>query len=136
MEIAEALDFLRANHRSVLIARRQDGEPQPSPVVHGVDAEGRIVVSSREPAYKVRNLRRDPRATVCAFTDKFFGEWVVVEGRAEIVSLPEAMEQLVDLYRQVAGEHPDWDDYRQAMARDQRVIIAITPTGAGPDRAG
>lgn len=136
MEIAEALDFLRANHRSVLIARRRDGEPQPSPVVHGVDPDGRIVVSSREPAYKVRNLRRDPRATVCAFTDKFFGEWVVVEGRAEIVSLPEAMEPLVDLYRQVAGEHPDWDDYREAMMREQRVIIAITPTVAGPNRAG
>lgn len=136
MEIAEALDFLRANHRSVLIARRHDGEPQPSPVVHGVDAEGRIVVSSREPAYKVRNLRRDPRTTVCCFTDRFFGEWVVVDGRAEIVSLPEAMEPLVDLYRQVAGEHPDWDDYREAMVREQRVIIAITPAAAGPNRAG
>lgn len=136
MEIAEALDFLRANHRSVLIARRQDGEPQPSPVVHGVDSQGRIVVSSREPAYKVRNLRRDPRATICAFSDNFFGKWVVVEGRVEIVSLPDAMDPLVDLYRQVAGEHPDWDDYREAMVRERRVIIAITPTAAGPDRAG
>lgn len=136
MEITEALDFLRANHRSVLVARRRDGEPQPSPVVHGVDSENRIVVSSREPAYKVRNLRRDPRVTVCAFTDKFFGQWVVVDGRAEIVSLPEAMEPLVDLYRQVAGEHPDWDDYREAMVREQRVIIAITATAAGPNRAG
>ena len=136
MEITEALDFLRANHRSVLIARRGDGDPQPSPVVHGVDPGGRIVVSSREPAYKVRNLRRDPRATVCAFTDNFFGQWVVVDGRAEIVSLPEAMEPLVELYREDAGEPPDWDDYREAMVREQRVIIAITPTAAGPNRAG
>jgi len=136
MELNEALEFLRANHRSVLIARRSDGEPQPSPVVHGVDAAGTIVVSSREPAYKVRNLRRDPRVTLCAFTDNFFGKWVSVEGGAAIVSLPEAMEPLEDLYRQVAGEHPDWDDYRKAMAREQRVIIAITPTAAGPDRSG
>jgi PPOX class probable F420-dependent enzyme len=136
MDLQDALEFLRANHRSVLIARRPDGEPQPSPVVHGVDAEGRVVVSSREPAYKVRNLRRDPRVTLCAFTDNFFGKWVVVEGRAEIVSLPEAMEPLVDLYRSVAGEHPDWDDYREAMTREKRVIIAITPVSAGPDRAG
>jgi PPOX class probable F420-dependent enzyme len=136
MDLNDALDFLRAHHRSVLIARRPDGEPQPSPVVHGVDAGGRLVVSSREPAYKVRNLRRDPRVTLCAFTDDFFGKWVVVEGRADIVSLPEAMEPLVDLYRQVAGEHPDWDEYREAMVRDRRVIIAINPMSAGPDRSG
>lgn len=136
MDLHHALDFLRSNHRSVLIARRSDGQPQPSPVVHGVDDQDRIVVSSREPAFKVRNLRRDPRATLCAFTDNFFGKWVVVEGRAEIVSLPEAMEQLVALYRSISGEHPDWDEYREAMVRDKRVIIAVTPTSAGPDRAG
>lgn len=136
MDLNDALDFLRSNHRSVLIARRSDGQPQPSPVVHGVDDHDRIVVSSREPAFKVRNLRRDPRATICAFTDNFFGKWVVVEGRAEIVSLPDAMEPLVALYRSISGEHPDWDEYREAMVRDKRVIIAVTPTSAGPDRAG
>lgn len=136
MDIQEALDFLRSNHRSVLIARRSGGEPQPSPVVHGVDDQGRVAVSSRETAFKVRNIRRDPRVTLCAFTDNFFGKWVVVEGRAEIISLPDAMEKLVELYRSIAGEHPDWDDYRAAMAREKRVIIAITPTSAGPDSAG
>ena len=136
MDLQDALEFLRSNHRSILIARRPDGEPQPSPVVHGVDEAGKVVVSSREPAYKVRNLRRDPRVTLCAFTDNFFGKWVTVEGRADIVSLPQAMEPLVDLYRSVAGEHPDWDDYREAMVREERVIISITPVSAGPDRAG
>jgi PPOX class probable F420-dependent enzyme len=136
MDIADALDFMRANHRSVLITRRSDGEPAPTPVVHGVDAQGRVAISSREPAYKVRNLRRDPRAVVCAFTDGFFGKWVSVSGTAEIISLPEAMEPLVSLYRQVAGEHPDWDDYRAAMERERRVVIAVTPTSAGPDRQG
>ena len=136
MDLQDALGFLRSNHRSVLIARRRDGEPQPSPVVHGVDAQGRVVISSRETAYKVRNIRRDPRVMLCAFTDDFFGKWVALEGRAEIVSLPDAMEPLVDLYRSVAGEHPDWDDYREAMVRDKRVIIAVTPVSAGPDRAG
>ena len=134
MELKEALDFLRQNHRSVLITHRSTGELAPSPINHGVDSAGRVVISSREPAYKVRNLRRDPRATLCAFTDNFYGPWVTVTGRAEIISLPEAMEPLVDLYRQVQGEHPDWDDYRAAMIRDQRVIIAITPESAGPDR--
>ncbi len=136
MDIDAALDFLRTNHCSVLITRKRDGDPQPSPVNHGVDPSGRVVISSREPAYKVRNLRRDPRVTLCGFTNNFYGQWVTVEGTAEIISLPDAMEPLVDLYRQIQGEHPDWDDYRAAMVRDQRVIIAITPATAGPDRAG
>ncbi len=134
MEISDALDFLRSNHKSVLIAYKQDGNLQPSPVNHGVDGSGRVVISSREPAFKVRNLRRTPRATLCAFTDNFYGPWVAVDGTVEIISLPDAMEPLVDLYRQIQGEHPDWEDYRAAMVRDERLIIAITPTVAGPDR--
>ena len=134
MEIKEALDFLGANHKSVLITFKQDGAIQPSPVNHGVDGSGRVVISSREPAFKVRNLRRNPRATLCAFTDNFYGPWVSIDGTVEIVSLPDAMEPLVDLYRQIQGEHPDWDDYRAAMVRDKRLIIAITPTSAGPDQ--
>jgi PPOX class probable F420-dependent enzyme len=132
MDIDAALAYLREHHHSVLITRRRDGEPNPSPVVHGVDGAGRVVVSSRSPAYKVRNLRADPRAVLCAFSDGFFGPWVRVSGRAEIIPLPDAMPGLEDLYRQIGGEHPDWDDYRAAMERDQRVIIAITPESAGP----
>ena len=106
MDLHEALDFLRANHRSVLVTRKQNGDPQMSPVVHGVDGEGRIAISTREPAYKVRNLRRDPRASLLGLNDGFFGRWVQVDGTVELISLPEAMEPLVDLYRQIAGEHP------------------------------
>lgn len=134
MDLGQALDYLRQNHRSVIITRRRDGEPNPSPVAHGVDDSGRIVISSREPAYKVRNLKADPRAVLCAFQDQFFGPWVRVSGRAEIIPLPAAMDGLIALYRQIAGEHPDWDDYRAAMERDRRVLIAITPESAGPDR--
>ena len=136
MDIEEARTYLAANHHSVLVARKPDGSPQPSPVVHGVDDAGRIVISSREPAYKVRNLRRDPRVTLCAFSDGFFGRWVVADGTATIVSLPEAMDGLVDLYRQVGGEHPDWDEYRAAMVREQRVVIRIDIERAGPDVSG
>jgi PPOX class probable F420-dependent enzyme len=134
MEIDAALAFLREHHHSVLITRRRDGEPNPSPVVHAVDGAGRVVISSRQPAYKVRNLRADPRAVLCGLRDEFFGSWVRVTGRAEIIPLPQAMAGLEDLYRQVAGEHPDWDDFRAAMEREQRVLIAITPESAGPDR--
>jgi PPOX class probable F420-dependent enzyme len=136
MDIDDALRFLRTNHRSVLVTRKHNGDPQLSPVNHGVDDQGRVCISSREPAYKVRNLRRDPRAALLGLNDGFYGEWVQIDGNAELISLPDAMEPLVELYRQIQGEHPDWDDYRAAMVRDQRLIIAITPATAGPNRAG
>lgn len=127
---------MRRNHHAVLATARRDGSPQMSPVAAGVDDAGRIVVSSRETAYKVRNLRRDPRAWLCVFSGAFFGPWVQVEGNAQIVSLPEAMEPLVGYYRGISGEHPDWDDYRAAMRREQRCLIRVDLTRAGPDRAG
>jgi PPOX class probable F420-dependent enzyme len=95
-----------------------------------------VVVSTRETAWKVRHLRALPYAAICAFTDGFFGEWLQVEGPVEIVSLPEAMEPLVDYYRSISGEHPDWDDYRAAMERDQRVILRMTVERAGPNVSG
>jgi len=136
MDIPQALDFLRANHHAVLATTRRDSSPQLSPVGVGVDADGLIVISSRETAVKTRNLRRDPRAYVCVFTDRFFGPWVQIGGTAEVVSLPDAMEGLVGYYRSVAGEHPDWDDYRRAMTAERRVLLRITPTSAGPDVSG
>ena len=136
MDIAEAQQFLRGNECAVLATWRRDGRVQMSPITVGLDAEGRATISSRETAYKVKNLRRDPRASLCVFVDEFTGPWVQVEGKAEILSLPEAMEPLVEYYRLVAGEHPDWDDYRRAMERDRRVLIRITIERAGPDRQG
>lgn len=127
---------MRHNHRAVLSTLRSDGLPQLSPVTVGVDAEGRVLISTRETAMKAKNLARDPRASLCVMNDGFFGDWVQAEGKAEIIHLPEAMDLLVDYYRRVSGEHPDWDDYRSAMVRDKRVIIAITLTRAGPDRSG
>ncbi len=106
------------------------------PVLTTVDDEGRAIVSTRETAMKTKNLRRDPRAFLCVFTNAFFGDWVRVDGTAEIVSLPDAMEPLVDYYRRVAGEHDDWDDYREAMRKEQRALLRITIEEAGPDVAG
>lgn len=85
---------------------------------------------------KTRNVRRDPYASLCVFSDAFFGDWVQVEGTAEVISLPTAMDLLVDYYRRVADEHPDWADYRAAMERDKRVIIRVAITRAGPDVSG
>jgi PPOX class probable F420-dependent enzyme len=136
VDLDAARAFLRENHHAVLATFRSDGRPQLSPVTVGVDAQGYVTISSRETAYKVRNLRRDPRAGVCVISEGFFGPWVQVEGTAEIVSLPEALEPLVDYYRAVSGEHPDWDDYRRAMVSQQRVLVRIAITRAGPDRQG
>ncbi len=136
MELDAARQFVREHHHAVLATTRSDGRPQLSPVTVGVDAEGRVVISSRETAYKVRNLRRNPTACLCVLSDEFFGQWIQVEGTAEIVSLPEAMELLVDYYRRIAGEHPDWDEYRQAMEDQRRVMIRIQIERAGPDREG
>jgi PPOX class probable F420-dependent enzyme len=136
MDLERARGFMRAHHRAVLATRRLDGQPQLSPVTVGVDDGGRVLISTRETAIKTKNLIRDPRASLCVMNDGFYGEWIQAEGTAEVVHLPEAMELLVDYYRRVSGEHPDWDDYRQAVTRDQRVIVAITLTRAGPDRSG
>jgi PPOX class probable F420-dependent enzyme len=136
MDLGTAREFLRAHHRAVLATSRADGRPQLSPVTATVDDEGRVLISTREAAVKTRNLRRDPRASLCVLSDGFFGDWIQADGTAEIVPLPDAMEILVSYYRSVAGEHPDWDDYRAAMERDRRVVVRITMTRAGPDVSG
>jgi PPOX class probable F420-dependent enzyme len=136
MDAEQAREFVRKNHRAVLATFRRDGTPQLSPVVADVDPDGMVVISSRETAMKTKNLRRDARATVCVMNDEFYGPWVLIDGQAAVVSLPEAMEGLVAYYRRVAGEHPDWDDYRAAMEREQRVLIRIHVDRAGPDRSG
>lgn len=136
MEVEKARQFVRRHHHAVLATRTPGGGVQQSPVLVGVDDAGRLVVSSRETAYKTKNLRADPWAQVCVLRNEFFGEWVYVEGEAEVVSLPEAMEPLVDYYRGISGEADDWDAYRAGMERERRVLIRITPRRAGPDRQG
>ena len=118
-----------------MVTLRRDGRPQTSLVACGFDDGGRVVVSTRETAMKTRNLRRDPRVTLCVMRVDF-GGWVQVDGRAEIVSLPEAMEGLVEYYRRVAGEHPDWDDYRTAMTRQGKVLLRVTVQSWGPVATG
>ena len=136
MDLDEARAYVREHSHAVLSTVRRDGTPQMSPVGATVDDAGRVVVSSRETAYKTRNVRRDPRAWLCVFPDAFYGRWVQVEGSVEVLSLPDALEPLVDYYRRIAGEHDDWDDYRRAMVTEQRCLLRITLLRAGPDRAG
>ena len=135
MDLDRARSFLANHHRAVLVTSRSDGRPQTSPVLCALD-DGRVVISTRETADKTANVRRHPEVSLCVLSDQFFGEWIQVDGRAQVVSLPEAMEGLVEYYRRVSGEHPDWDDYRAAMERERRVLLTIEIERAGPDRGG
>lgn len=136
MDLDAARAFLADHHRAVLTTVRTDGRPQLSPVLCGLDADGAVLVSSRQTAQKTANLRRRPQVSLCILSDDFFGEWVQIDGSVEIVGLPDAMEELVELYRTIAGEHPDWAGFRAAMAQERRVVLRITVERAGPGRAG
>jgi PPOX class probable F420-dependent enzyme len=137
MELDAARDFIREHHRAVMATRRADGAPQMSIVAANVDADGRVIVSTRETAVKTKNLRRDARVSFCILPeDGWAGQWIQVDGTATVLSLPEAMEPLVEYYRSTAGEHPDWDDYRAAMERERRVLVRVDLERAGPDIAG
>ena len=131
-----AQDFLRTHHNGVLATRRSDGRPQLSPVTATVDEAGRVIISTRERSMKVKHLRRDPYASLVVLSDDFYGDWVQVEGPAEIISLPDALELLVDYYRRAGGEHPDWAEYRQAMIDQQRVLVRFPIERAGPNVGG
>ena len=135
MEIAKALEFIAQNHRAVLATTRSDGSPQLSLVAAGVNGDT-VVISTRETAMKTRNLRRRPWASLLVFTDAFYGDSVQVAGNVEVVSLPEAMDGLIAYYRQLGGEHPDWEEYRSAMERERRVLLRMSVSAAGPDTAG
>jgi PPOX class probable F420-dependent enzyme len=131
-----AREFIRENHRAVAATRRRDGSVQLSPVLVNLDGEGRGVISSRETAIKVKNLRRDPSIQLCVFEVQWPGRWIGCDGEAEVLSLPEAMEPLIDYYERFSDENPDWDDYRERMRREERVLIRITMRRAGPDHQG
>ena len=132
----ELLAFLRPRHRALLMTRRADGEPQLSPVTCGVDAEGRVVVATYPQRAKVVNARRDPRVSLCVLSDDFDGPWVQVDGSAEVLDLPEALEPLVEYYRAISGEHPDWDEYRAAMQRQGKALVRVTVERWGPVATG
>jgi PPOX class probable F420-dependent enzyme len=129
MELDDALAFVAENARTVLATHRRDGSLQMSPVNAGV-LDGRLVISSRNGLAKVANIRRDPAVSMLVFTDAFFGPWVQVDGQAEIVGQPEALDLLDAVYRSIAGEHPNWAEYRAAMIADRRVVIRISPDRA------
>jgi PPOX class probable F420-dependent enzyme len=132
----ELLAFVRPRHNAIVITVRSDGSPQASPVTCGVDDAGRIVIATYPMRAKARNARRDPRVSVVVLSDDFGGAWVQVDGDAEVIDVPEAVEPLVGYYRSVAGEHPDWAEYRAAMVRQGKSLLRVTPRRWGPVATG
>jgi PPOX class probable F420-dependent enzyme len=133
---AGLLEFLRPRHHAILMTTRKDGRPQSSPNTCGVDAEGRIVISTYPERAKAANVRRDPRVSVLVLSDDFGGAWVQVDGTAEVLDLPAALEPLVDYFRVISGEHPNWDEYREAMRKQGKSLIRITIDRWGPIATG
>lgn len=133
---SELLAFVRPRHNGILATTRRDGRPQMSPVTVGVDDAGRLVISSYPERAKALNIRANPAASVCILSDDFGGEWVQIDGRAEVLDLPEALEPLVEYFRNISGEHPDWDEYRQAMLDQGKVLLRITMDRWGPISRG
>jgi PPOX class probable F420-dependent enzyme len=136
VDLEALLEFVRPRHNLVLLTTRSDGRPQASPVTGGVDEEGRIVVSTYPERAKTHNARRDPRVSVVVLSDDFGGAWVQVDGDCEVIDSPESVEPLVDYFRAVAGEHPDWDEYRAAMVTQGKSLLRITPTRWSPIATG
>ncbi|MFC0508290.1 PPOX class F420-dependent oxidoreductase [Micromonospora costi] len=130
------VDFLRSRHRVVLMTTRADGRPQSSPVTAGVDTAGRLVISTYPDRAKATNVRRDPRVSACVLSDDWNGPWVQIDGTAEVLDLPEALEPLVEYFRCISGEHPDWDEYRAAMVRQGKSLIRVTIDAWGPIATG
>ena len=133
------LDFARPRHHLILVTTRRDGTPQASPVTGGVDADGRFVISSYPERAKARNARRHPDVSVLVLSDDFGGAWVQADGTCEVLDVtesPEALDAFVDYYRCIAGEHPDWDEYRQAMLDQRKCLLRVTPTRWGPVATG
>jgi PPOX class probable F420-dependent enzyme len=132
----ELLAFLRARSHALLMTRRKDGRPQLSPVTAGMDAQGRVVVATYPQRAKARNARSDARVSLCFLSDDFDGPWVQVDGTAEVLDAPDALDAFVDYYRSIAGEHPDWDEYRAAMVRQGKVLLRVTVERWGPVATG
>jgi PPOX class probable F420-dependent enzyme len=129
-------EFVRPRHHAVLVTNRADGSPQLSPVTCGLDTEGRVVISSYPQRAKSRNAKRDPRVSVLVLSDEFNDAYVQVDGTAEVIELPDAVEPLVEYFRVISGEHPDWDEYREAMRRQGKCLIRVTVERWGPVATG
>ena len=129
-------DFIRPRHHGVLLTRRTDGWPQSSLVTVGLGDNGDLLVATYPERAKVANLRRDPRASMVVLSDSFGDEWVQVDGTVTVLDVPDAVDGLVEYFRNISGEHSDWDEYRQAMIDQGKSLIRLSIERWGPIARG
>lgn len=133
MDLADGLEYIRPRHRGVLVTLKADGRPQLSNIAYALGDDDIIAISVTADRAKTVNAARDPRVSLHVTADDFWS-YVVIEGSAELTP-PAAdddatVDALIDLYRSLQGEHPDWDEYRAAMVADRRLVLSVRPTHA------
>lgn len=133
---SELVAFLRGNNKAIVMTTRDNGLPQMSPVAYGVDAQGRIVISTYPDRAKAVNARKRTNVSLCTLGKDFDDPWVQVNGQVEVIDIPESIEPLVEYFRSISGEHPDWEEYRQAMAKQNKSLLRITIDSWGPIATG
>ncbi len=133
---SEMEDFVGARHHATLVTHRRSGGLQMSPVSCGMDDQGRVVISTYPQRAKIANIRSRSEVSMVIHSEDWDGPYVQLDGVAEVLDLPEALEPLVDYFRSISGEHPDWDEYREAMQRQGKSLIRVTIERWGPIATG
>lgn len=133
MEIAEAQEFLKHNHHGVLVARKRDGSLQMTLVSPVISADGKVIITARDTTYKVKNIKRNPQVSLLVYGEKFNGSnYIQIDGKAEVIPHPQAMDIVLDWHRQIRGEPDNWDDIRKKTLTESRIAIRVTIDKVGP----
>jgi PPOX class probable F420-dependent enzyme len=137
MDIADAQEFLKNHHRGVLVARKRDGSLQMTMVSPVIDTDGKVIITSRETTYKIKNIKRNPQISLLVFGEQFHGSnFIQIDGRAEIIPQPQAMDIVLDWHRQIRGEPENWDDVREKTKAEGRIAMRVTIEKVGPQNRG
>ncbi len=133
MEISEAREFLKNHHRGCLVTRKKNGSLQMTLVSPGLDVGGGAIITARDRTYKIKNIKRNPQISLLVFGDEFHGSnYIQIDGKAEIVPHPEAMDIVLNWYRQIHGEPKSWQEVREKILAEGRVAIRVTIEKVGP----
>jgi PPOX class probable F420-dependent enzyme len=137
MEVNEAREFLKDKHHGVLVTRKKDGSLQMTLVSPVISSDGRVIITARERTYKVKNIKRNPQISLLVYGEKFHGSnYIQIDGRAEVIPHPQAMDIVLDWHRRIRGEPKSWDEIRQKTLAEGRIAIRVTIEKVGPQNRG
>jgi PPOX class probable F420-dependent enzyme len=137
MNISDAQIFLKDKHHGVLVARKKDGSLQMTLVSPVIDTVGNVIITARDSTYKVKNIRRDPRVSLVVYGERFNGsDYIQIDGKAEVIDHPAAMDIVLDWHRQIRGVPENWDDIRKKTLAEGRTAIRVAIEKVGPQNRG